>query len=101
MANFDITLAAEDDLTGIWLYTHEKWGFEQAETYFDAIQTCCNAIGSGHARPKRIDGLPEDARVHRCEQHYIFFLTGTTRPIIFAILHGRMDFLARLGERLG
>ena len=37
--------------------------------------------------------------VHRCEQHYIFFLPNEG-PIVLAILHARMDFMRRLQERL-
>lgn len=104
MPNFDLTLAAEDDLTKIWLYTHETWGFEQAEHYYDLIAACCEAVGSGKARLKPVTGLQSDVHVHRCEQHYIFYLPPNTspnkRPVILAILHGRMDFVQRLKDRL-
>lgn len=99
MRNFELTLAAEEDLTGIWLYTHDTWGFDQAEKYYDQIVSCCEAVGSGKARSKPVKGLTDNINVHRCEQHYIFFLPSE-RPIILAILHGRMDFVARLQERL-
>ena len=96
----DLAPAAEDDLDQIWQYTFEKWGFDQAETYFDLIVACCQAVGAGEATPKRVNGLPGHILVHRCEHHYIFVLIETARPIILAILHGRMDFVARLQERL-
>lgn len=98
MKNVELTLAAEEDLGGIWLYTHETWGFDQAEKYYDQIVSCCEAVGSGKARAKSVEGLSDDIHVHRCEQHYIFFMPRE-RPIILAILHGRMDFVRRLSER--
>lgn len=45
MQSYDLTLAAEEDLRDIWRYTYETWGFEQAETYFDRIEACCEAVG--------------------------------------------------------
>lgn len=99
MRYVDLTTAAEEDLTGIWLYTYETWGFEQAEKYYDQIVSCCEAVGSGKARSKPAPGLTDNIHVHRCAQHYIFFLPDE-RPIVLAILHGRMDFIARLQERL-
>ncbi len=90
-----ITTSAEDDLGRIWLYTYETWGFDRAEKYYDQIVSCCEAIGSGKARSKPVEGLSDDIHVHRCEKHYIFFLPEE-RPIVLAILHGRMDFVARL-----
>ena len=99
MQNVELTAAAEEDVTGIWLYSYETWGFDQAERYFDQIVSCCEAVGGGKARSKPVEGLADNIHVHRCEQHYIFFLPNG-RPIVLAILHGRMDFIERLQERL-
>ena len=98
MQSYDLTLAAEEDLRGIWLYTNERWGFDQAETYFGQIEACCQAVGDKHARSKTLDELPDDVRIHRCEHHYIVWLEDE-RPIIIAILHERMSFVRRLKGR--
>jgi len=98
MRSYDLTLAAEEDLRGIWRYTYDKWGFNQAETYFSQIEACCEAVGDGCARSKALDGLPDDIRIHRCERHYIVWLDDE-RPIIIAILHEHMNFVRRLKGR--
>lgn len=99
MKSYELTLAAEEDLRGIWLYTYETWGLDRAETYFDRIEACCEAVGAGRARWKTLDGLPDGVRIHRCDHHYIVWLDGD-RPIIIAILHERMDFVRRLKHRM-
>ncbi len=99
MKPYDLTLAAEEDLRGIWRYTHETWGFDQAETYFDRMEACCEAVGHKQAQSKTLDGLPDGIRIHRCEQHYIVWL-DEDRPIIIAVLHERMDFVQRLKGRV-
>ena len=99
MRTYELTLAAEQDLRGIWRYTQETWGLDQAETYFDRIEACCEAVGDGRARSKTLSGLPEGVRLHRCEHHYLVFLDDD-RPIIIAVLHERMDFMQRLKDRL-
>lgn len=99
MRDYDLTLAAEEDLRGIWRYTYETWGPDQADKYFDRIEACCDAIGNGHARPRSFEDLPDDIRVHRCERHYVFWLVAD-RPIVIAILHESMDILQRLRGRL-
>ncbi|MCB1833727.1 MAG: type II toxin-antitoxin system RelE/ParE family toxin [Geminicoccaceae bacterium] len=99
MKSYDLTLAAEEDLHGIWTYTFRTWGFDQAEAYFDKIENCCEAVGSRQARSKTLDGLPDGVCIHRCEHHYIFWLDDE-RPVIIAILHERMDFVRRLKGRL-
>lgn len=99
MSPVALTLAAQEDLTGIWLYTFKSWGVDQAEKYYDQIVSCCQAIGAGQARSKPVEGLVENVHVHRCQHHYIFFL-DTERPVILAVLNQRMDFIARLQNRL-
>lgn len=99
MHSYDLTLAAEEDLRGIWRYTYETWGFDQAETYFDRIEACFEAVCSREALSKPLEGLPDGLRIHRCEHHYIVWLDDD-RPIIIAILHERMDFVRRLKDRL-
>ena len=58
MQTIDLTTAAEEDLTGLWLYTHDRWGFDQAEKYYNQIVLCCEAIGSGTARSRPVEALP-------------------------------------------
>lgn len=99
MQSYDLTFAAEEDLRGIWRYTYETWGLDQAETYLDRIEACCEAIGDKGTRSKTLDGLSDSIRIHRCEHHYIVWLDENW-PIIIAILHERMDFMRRLKDRL-
>lgn len=99
MRSYELTLATEADLRGIWSYTYETWGFDQAETYFDRIAACCESVGHKQAQSKTLDGLPDGIGIHRCEHHYIVWLDDD-RPIIIAILHERMDFVRRLKDRL-
>ncbi|MEX6506914.1 type II toxin-antitoxin system RelE/ParE family toxin [Jiella sp. M17.18] len=99
MRSFELTLAAEQDLHDIWRYARDQWGVDQAETYFDRIEACCEAIGNGLKRSKMLVGLPVELRLSRCEHHYIVWL-NEPRPVIIAILHERMDFLQRLKGRL-
>ena len=99
MKPYELTLATENDLRGIWQYTNDTWGLDQAETYFDKIEACFDAVGDRRARSKPIIGLPDGVRIHRREHHYIIWL-DSDRPIIIAILHERMDFMQRLKDRL-
>ena len=99
MPSYDLTLAAETDLRDIWRYTYKTLGFDQAEKYFDQIETCCEAVGDGRARSKALEGLQEGVHIHRCEHHFIAWMAGT-RPVIIAILHERMDFMRRLMGRV-
>jgi toxin ParE1/3/4 len=60
---------------------------------------CCEKIGVGGARSKTIEELPLGVEVMRCQEHYIFFMPDD-RSIILAILHGSMDMLHHVKDRL-
>lgn len=39
MFRLSITPKAESDLIGIWVYTCEEWGVDQADTHTDQLET--------------------------------------------------------------
>ena len=96
MSSIQKTCQAEEDLIAIWRYTAVKWGETQADKYIRKIEACFEKIGQGSALLRT---LTENVQFIRCEHHYIFILTGK-KPIVIAILHEKMDFLARLKKRL-
>jgi len=94
MTGYQITLAAEDDLRGIWRYNFDTWGPEQADTYQDQLKNCFDAIRNRRAPPRSLPQLPDEVCIHRCQSHYIFWL-AIDRPIIIAVLHEKMDVVTR------
>lgn len=99
MPSYELTLAAEEALRGIWRYTSETWGPEQADKYLDLLGECFDAIGNRRAAPIPLPQLPDEVCIHHCQRHYIFWL-AIDRPIIIAVLHEKMDVLQRLKDRL-
>ena len=51
--------AAEADIDGIWDYSADRWGLDQADSYVDAIRDACYALAKGtkHGRPAEV--LPD------------------------------------------
>ncbi|MEH6792397.1 type II toxin-antitoxin system RelE/ParE family toxin [Parasphingorhabdus sp.] len=97
--NVDLTLAVEEDLVEIGRYSFDRWGIKQADSYFDNLVECCEKIGDCGVRSKTTEGLPLGVEVMRCQEHYIFFMPDD-RSIILAILHGSMDMLHHVKDRL-
>jgi len=102
MRPYELTKDAEADLEGIARYTIEEWGEAQAENYFGKISQCFKKIANERVASRTFSEKFPDAQVVRCEHHYIFYIhPAGEKPIIFAVLHERMDMLARLKDRLG
>lgn len=72
MTSFVLSPAAQADVDGIWDYTAENWGVDQAESYIADIR----------------DGY----RKALVGKHVLFFKTEDTgRITIMRILHQKMD----------
>ncbi len=92
---------AADDLRSILRYTRDTWGSDQARAYVEKLRDGVARLGEGHGVYKTMAEIHPGLRVARCEHHYIFCLWREDAPIaIIAILHERMDLIARIKERL-
>ena len=100
MPYYRLTSAAERDLAGIWDYTFETWGDDQADRYLEGIAACCERIAGGRATCTAFPEIDARLKSYRCEHHYIFFLADDEATIIIAFLHERMDLMVRLARRL-
>ncbi len=102
MRSYELTEGADSDLEEIARYTIRQWGEKQARQYADKLGRCFGKIARKAVVARTFSEKYPNALVTRCEHHYVFYLhPEDKRPIIFAVLHERMDMLARLKERLG
>ena len=100
-ATYDITPAARHDIRGIWVYTAEQWGERQADRYMGRLETCFQELAEGRTRSRSSSDPFPQVRVTRCQHHYVFYVHPEgQKPLVIAVLHERMDMLARLAEHL-
>ncbi len=99
MVTYTLAQAAREDLIGIWLYTWETWGEQQADNYQDELHGCFERLASGMGHAKSLPEM-EGVKSHHCRHHYVFFLGRPEGIVILAVLHERMDLMERLRERL-
>lgn len=57
MLELRVTPKAESDLIGIWVYTCEEWGVDQADEYLDQLEEGM----------KQLISHPSAAREHGCK----------------------------------
>ena len=101
MRSFDISEEADQDLLGIWNYSFENWGIEQADRYLDLIEAGCLQIVDGSAVTRSFAKIHPKLKSSHCEHHYIFYLSNPDqKPLVIAVLHENMDLVARVKERL-
>lgn len=96
-----LTAGAADDIREIARYTDRQWGKQQREAYVAQLEKVATdlALGKGVFR-ERNDVYP-GVRVQLAGHHFVFCLPRKAEPaLILAVLHERMDLVARLTGRL-
>lgn len=101
MSGYVFTDAAENDLDGIVEYTRQQWDDRQARRYVAQLRQCLNQITTDRGGYRIETVFARPVRVLRCQHHYIFCVPRGSEPaLIVAILHEKMDLVARITERL-
>lgn len=96
MLELVITPSAESDLIGIWMYTCEEWGAEQADKYLDQLEVRMKQLidhpllGADYAHV-----FPGYRRLE-VEHHAVFYKVLEPEVLIIRVLHEDMDAPDRL-----
>ncbi len=99
--NYVLTHAAEADVRGIIRRTRKEWGDAQVRRYVTKLEQGMAPLAAGQGRFKDLSALYPALRMLHCEHRYVFCLPRKRAPaLIVAILHERMDLMARLADRL-
>ena len=99
--SYVVANGAAADLEEIARYTAEQWGEEQCRVYIGQLDQAAEAVAKGEGAFKDISPLHPKLRMALCGRHYIFCLPRPDAPaVILAILHQRMDIIARFERRL-
>lgn len=98
---YALSKGAVADLQEITRYTLQQWGEAQCRSYLAAIEVKAEALAQGEGFFKEMDIILPGLRMAICGSHYIFCMPRQNAPaLILAVLHERMDMLARLKGRL-
>ena len=96
-----LTRGAEEDLRSIVRFTVKQWGQRQCRVYIAELEARIEALARGQGVFKDMSALLPGLRVAACARHLIFLMPRPDAPaLVLAILHERMDILARLSSRL-
>ena len=96
MVKLSITPKAESDLIGIWVYTCEEWGVEQADKYLDQLEEGMKqlvnypSLGTNYAHV-----LPGYRRL-QVAHHAVFYQVLEREILVVRVLHEDMDAPQRL-----
>ena len=99
MSRYFVTPAAQSDLDGIWDYTKQVWGEDQAERYLMAIYEGCEALAAGRKVGRNADRFRADYYRYAIGSHFVFYTLSDSGTVqVMRILHQRMNLKSRLNE---
>jgi plasmid stabilization system protein ParE len=99
--SYILTESASADLRGIVGYTRKQWGTAQVHRYVDKLEQGFARLAARQEPFRDMSAVYPGLLMAGCEHHNIFCLPRENAPaLIVAILHERMDLMARLAERL-
>lgn len=91
MARFELSRLALTDLHAIADDTLERWGREQALTYFDALQGRLTELAHQPLLGRRRDELAQDILCFPFESHVVFSIGTDFGISVVRIVHKRQD----------
>jgi len=93
-----ITPKAESDLIGIWVYSYEAWGVEQADKYLEHLEKGMKQLAEHPAFGTDYAHVRPGFRRLPVEHHSIFYRVCETEILIVRVLHEDMDAPQRILE---
>ena len=91
MAKFEITEAADRDLTDIYIYSHRQFGEQQADRYLLSLEECFARLAEMPKLGRSIESLRAGYFRFDHASHTIFYTIAVGGIRIVRVLHQRMD----------
>lgn len=88
---YRLTPAARRDLEGIWRYTRQTWGLEQADRYIDILTEAFAVLARSPRSAPSCDHIRPGYRHRTVERHVVYFKIAPYGIAVVRVLHGRMD----------
>lgn len=87
---YDLSEKAKADLRGIWNYTEDRWGEQQADTYYRDIIKTFELLATGERQGRKSD-VREGYLKYPVGRHFVYFTKGDEKIKVVRVLHGSMD----------
>jgi toxin ParE1/3/4 len=91
MRKIHVHALAEYDLIGIWQYSFEEWGADQADKYLDELDSSIKLLADNPDLGIKRDYVSEGYRVLFVASHAVYYTVTPTTIHVIRVLHGRTD----------
>ena len=98
MAEWRLSEKADEQLSGIYVYTFDTFGEVQAEAYVEGLRRTFGLIADFPGIGNVADEIKPGLRRFRFQSHYIFYKAEPGMLVIRALIHARRNIRRELFE---
>lgn len=96
MADFRLSVAAEEDIRAVYRSSQTMFGPRQTEIYMEGLGRAFQNLAQIPGMGRTADDLKRGFFRFRYQSHMTFFTIEPGQIVIQRVLHARMDFGSRL-----
>ena len=89
-SSHDLSKKAKDDLGGNWAYTENRWGEQQADTYYRDIFMTIELLASGERKGRKAD-VRDGYLKYPVGRHFLYFTKVDGRISVVRVFPKSMD----------
>ncbi len=90
MTAYRLTRQADRNLIDIYLYSAERFGIRQADSYANSLQKTFDLLADNPLMGRTADEIRPGLRRHEHASHVIFYRQTNQGLLIVGVIHGRM-----------
>ena len=95
---YQLSLAAQKDLSDIWDYTTEMWSSDQANAYLRGLGEKLEDLCRHPETARRRTEIDPPVRLHPYRSHLIIYQIADDHLAILRVVHSRQHWQALLNE---
>lgn len=91
MADYLLSVKADEDLTAIYHFSYERFGEAKADAYLIALEECFQHLSENPALGRSIGMIRKNYFRYEHISHSIFYVWKKADILIIRVLHNSMD----------
>lgn len=98
MAEYELSAKAEQDLTEIYVFSHQKFGESRADAYLIGLEECLQNLANNPLLGRNIDHIRKGYFRYEYISHSVFYKPKRNGILVVRLLHGSMNMEQHLPE---
>lgn len=91
MPRYELTQAADEDLSDIYAFTYLDFGERQADAYFESLEDCLNHLARNPSLGRAVSAVRDGYRLFVHKRHSVYYQPSRLGILVVRVLGPGMD----------